>query len=134
MQLSMRLLAALAITSVLAKKGMAEARAYDEQMDNHLRSVLFQIPASGNPECFDDPSLPACFKGVVDLGAIDIERGRDHGMPSYNDMRRAFGLPAKTSAQSTAAERSSLLSSPTVGYRRGSHSYRRPDRSRTRWR
>src|SRR5256885_605118 len=78
----------------------------DEQMDNHLRSVLFQIPVSGNPECFEDPSLPTCFKGVVDLGAIDIERGRDHGMPSYNDMRRAFGLPAKTSFRAITGENS----------------------------
>jgi hypothetical protein len=44
----------------------------DEQIDNHLRSVLFQVPVSGNPECLSDPSLPACFNGVVDLGAIDI--------------------------------------------------------------
>jgi hypothetical protein len=78
----------------------------DEQMDNQLRSVLFQIPVSGNPECFDDPSLPDCFKGVVDLGAIDIERGRDHGMPSYNDMRRAFGLAPKTSFRDITGEAS----------------------------
>jgi hypothetical protein len=78
----------------------------DEQMDNQLRSVLFQIPVSGNPDCFDDPSLPDCFKGVVDLGAIDIERGRDHGMPSYNDMRRAFGLAPKTSFRDITGENS----------------------------
>jgi hypothetical protein len=78
----------------------------DEQIDNHLRSVLFQIPVSGNPDCFDDPSLPNCFKGVVDLGAIDIERGRDHGMPSYNDMRRAFGLAPKTSFRAITGEAS----------------------------
>jgi hypothetical protein len=78
----------------------------DEQMDNHLRSVLFQIPVSGNPECFEDPSLPSCFKGVVDLGAIDIERGRDHGMPSYNDMRRAYGLAPKTSFRAITGENS----------------------------
>src|SRR3989440_8353352 len=78
----------------------------DEMIDNHLRSVLFQIPVSGNPECFDDPSLPSCFKGVVDLAAIDIERGRDHGMPSYNDMRRAFGLAPKTSFRAITGEAS----------------------------
>jgi hypothetical protein len=69
----------------------------DEQIDNQLRSVLFQVPVSGNPACLDGPTLPACFKGVVDLGAIDVERGRDHGMPLYNALRRAFGLGEKRS-------------------------------------
>ena len=76
----------------------------DEMIDNQLRSVLFQIPVPGNEGCLDGPTLPACFKGVVDLGAIDIERGRDHGMPLYNDLRRAFGLTAKTSFTSITGE------------------------------
>ncbi len=67
----------------------------DEQIDNQLRSVLFQIPVPGNPHCLDGPTLPECFRGVVDLGAIDVERGRDHGMPSYNQLRRAYGLDAE---------------------------------------
>jgi hypothetical protein len=78
----------------------------DEQIDNQLRSVLFQIPVSGNPECLDGPGLPECFDGVVDLGAIDIERGRDHGMPSYNQLRQAYGLPAKTSFRAITGEAS----------------------------
>src|SRR5256886_4381127 len=72
----------------------------DEQIDNALRSVLFQIPKPG----IDDPTVcgvplvnPDCFSGVSDLGAIDVARGRDHGMPSYNDLRRAYGLAPKTS-------------------------------------
>jgi hypothetical protein len=72
----------------------------DEQLDNAIRSVLFQIPRPGIP----DPSVcgapvvnPDCFSGVTDLGAIDIARGRDHGMPTYNDLRRAYGLAPKTS-------------------------------------
>jgi hypothetical protein len=76
----------------------------DEQIDNQLRSVLFQVPVSGNPDCLDGPTLPQCFRGVVDLGAIDIERGRDHGMPSYNQLRQAYGLPAKTSFTSITGE------------------------------
>ncbi|HET6950657.1 MAG TPA: peroxidase family protein [Acidimicrobiales bacterium] len=76
----------------------------DEQIDNQLRSVLFQVPVSGNPECLDGPTLPECFQGVVDLGAVDIERGRDHGMPTYNQMRQAFGLPAKSSFTSITGE------------------------------
>src|SRR5204863_333432 len=68
----------------------------DEQIDDTLRSLLFQVPVSGNPNCFDDPSLPNCFTGVTDLGAIDVQRGRDHGMPTYNQLRQALGLPART--------------------------------------
>jgi len=78
----------------------------DEQIDDALRSVLFQVPVSGNPQCFDNPSLPKCFTGVVDLGAIDIQRGRDHGMPSYNQLRQAYGLPPKTSFKDITGESS----------------------------
>jgi len=68
----------------------------DEQIDNHLRSVLFQVPKAGATNCIE-PVDPVCFSGVVDLGAIDIERGRDHGIPNYNALRRAYGLAPKTS-------------------------------------
>jgi hypothetical protein len=76
----------------------------DEQIDNQLRSVLFQVPTSGNPECLDGPTLPQCFRGVIDLGAIDIERGRDHGMPSYNRLRAAYGLAPKGSFRAITGE------------------------------
>jgi hypothetical protein len=72
----------------------------DEQIDNALRSVLFQIPKPGiaDPTVCGAPVVnPECFSGVSDLGAIDIARGRDHGMPTYNDLRRAYGLAPKIS-------------------------------------
>src|SRR4029450_13070525 len=76
----------------------------DEQIDNQLRSVLFQVPVSGNPECLDGPTLPECFHGVQDVGALDVERGRDHGMPTYNQLRQAEGLAAKTSFTAITGE------------------------------
>ena len=78
----------------------------DEQIDNQLRSVLFQVPVADNPECLDGPELADCFNGVVDLGAVDVERGRDHGMPSYNDLRRAYGLSPKRSFRAITGEAS----------------------------
>jgi len=74
--------------------------ANDEQIDNAVRSVLFQIPRPGiaDPTVCGVPLVnPDCFSGVSDLGAIDIARGRDHGMPTYNDLRRAYGLAPKAS-------------------------------------
>ncbi|HZM84198.1 MAG TPA: peroxidase family protein [Candidatus Limnocylindrales bacterium] len=76
----------------------------EELIDNQLRSVLFKVPVSSNPECLDGPTLPECFNGVVDLGAIDIQRGRDHGVGTYNQVRNAFGLPSKTTFTSITGE------------------------------
>jgi hypothetical protein len=86
--------------------GSEPAYKNDEMIDNQLRSVLFQVPVSGNPSCLDGPTMPQCFKGVLDLGAIDVERGRDHGMPSYNQLRAAYGLAPKTSFRAITGEAS----------------------------
>jgi hypothetical protein len=81
----------------------------DEQIDNSLRSVLFQFPGPAAPDpvaCFSDPSAAGCFQAVVDLGALDVQRGRDHGMPTYNQMRRAYGLKPRRSFTAITGERS----------------------------
>jgi hypothetical protein len=41
---------------------------------------------------------------VNDLGAVDIQRGRDHGIGTYNQLRQAYGLPAKTSFTAITGE------------------------------
>jgi hypothetical protein len=66
----------------------------DEQITNALRSVLFKLPTNGRTafECFNNPEEPGCFSSVSDLGAFDIQRGFDTGMPSYNELRKAYGL------------------------------------------
>jgi hypothetical protein len=89
---------------VLAGIGGESEYKNEELIDNQLRSVLFQVPVSGNPECLDGPTLPDCFRGVIDLGAIDIARGRDHGMPSYNQVRQAYGLAPRTSFTAITGE------------------------------
>ena len=101
------LLEAVGLGKVLRSLGAERQYKNDEQIDNSLRSVLFQVPKPGIP----DPSVcgtpvinPDCFTGVQDLGAIDIERGRDHGMPYYNDLRRAYGLAPKTSFTAITGE------------------------------
>jgi hypothetical protein len=90
--------------------GLASEAQYnnDEQIDNQLRSVLFQLPKPGiDPsDCLDGPPLESCFSGVLDIGAVDIARGRDHGMPFYNDLRQVYGLPRVTSFTELTGEES----------------------------
>jgi len=85
----------------------------DALIDNQLRSVLFQVPRPGNTTCIE-PVDPACFSGVVDLGAIDIERGREHGMPTYNNLRRAYGLAPKTSFSAVVGGSETFPSDPQL--------------------
>jgi len=109
------LVPALGLGPLLQGIGLEAEYQNDEQIDNQLRSVLFQVPSSDNPECLDGPGLPECFQGVVDLGALDIERGRDHGMPTYNALRRAYGLAPKTSFRAITGEASEAFpSSPEL--------------------
>ena len=95
------LLETIGVDAMLASLGDEAQYANDEQFDNQLRSVMFQVPGPGvtDPatQCNDQSDLTQCFSGVVDLGAIDIARARDHGIPSYNDLRAAYGLPRVTS-------------------------------------
>lgn len=73
--------------SVLAEHGVGSllAASIDEvsqEIDplvvNELRSFLFGPPGSGG----------------LDLAALNIQRGRDHGLPDYNAVRQQLGLTA----------------------------------------
>lgn len=64
-------------------RGLATQRhqALDETIVNDLRNFLFGAPGDGG----------------LDLASLNIQRGRDHGLPDYNSMRVAMGLSAVTS-------------------------------------
>ncbi len=53
----------------------------DVKVIHPLRNLLFGAPGSGG----------------LDLTALNIQRGRDHGLPTYNAMREAMGLRTITS-------------------------------------
>lgn len=54
-----------------------KAREGDTVLVNSVRNFLFGPPGAGG----------------FDLGALDIQRGRDHGLADYNTMRAVYGLP-----------------------------------------
>jgi hypothetical protein len=62
---------------------------------------LFAVDSIRN-ELFGPPG-----SGGIDLIAVDIQRGRDLGLPSYNQSRLLYGLPAVTSF-------AQITSDPTV--------------------
>ena len=64
------------IDAILRGLSSTEAQAMDTEIVDSLRSFVLDGP--------DSPRL--------DLAALNIQRGRDHGLPTLNDARRAFGL------------------------------------------
>jgi len=54
----------------------SQARPVDAAMIEDVRNFLFGEPG----------------KGGLDLAALNIQRGRDHGIPGYNKVREAYGL------------------------------------------
>ncbi len=103
--------------------GLSSEAAYanDEQIDNQLRSVLFQIPGpdAENPlDCLDGSAIAECFSGVNDLGSIDVLRSHDHGMPSYNELRLAYGLdPVGSFTELTGEDTDEFPRDPSIDRR-----------------
>ena len=71
---------ASSIDAVLKGDADGDSQAMDTQAINEVRDLLFGNGGGGQ-----------------DLIARDIQRGRDNGLPDYNTMREAYGLPPVTS-------------------------------------
>ncbi|ONI79405.1 hypothetical protein ALI144C_26680 [Actinosynnema sp. ALI-1.44] len=70
---------------------------------------LGRFPSGAGDELMGElvRSIPLSAQGqtiMFDITAVDIERGRDHGMPTYQQMRAAYGLSPKTSFQAVTGE------------------------------
>jgi hypothetical protein len=72
--------------------GLRAGKKNDELMTNKIRSLT--APMSETTQV------------VNDLSAVDIARGRDHGLPSYNQVRLAYGLAPRTSFREITGEES----------------------------
>jgi hypothetical protein len=98
------LLPQLQLGPVLRGLSLDLAPRNDELVDNQSRSVQFQVPSTSDQTCLEGPNLPKCFTRVGDVAAVAVQRGRDHGIASYNDLRRAFRLAPRRSFQAITGE------------------------------
>jgi peroxidase len=64
------------IDSILRGMGYQVAQDIDAKVIDDVRNFLFGAPGAGG----------------FDLVSLNIQRGRDHGLGSYNDVRESFGL------------------------------------------
>jgi hypothetical protein len=87
------LLKQIGLGPVLESLGAESQYKNDIEIDNALRSELFQVPTNDTQSCVPTDAAPNCFNTVTDLGAIDVQRDRDHGIGTFNQVREAYGLP-----------------------------------------
>lgn len=76
------------IEPVLRGLSRQRAEALDNFLVDDLRNFLFGPPGAGG----------------FDLASLNIQRGRDHGLPSYNDTREQWGLGRATSFSDISAD------------------------------
>jgi len=69
------------IDSILRGLAAQRAQEIDTELVDDVRNFLFGPPGSGG----------------FDLASLNIQRGRDHGLPDYNSVREAYGLELVTS-------------------------------------
>jgi peroxidase len=65
-----------------------------------LRGLAFQLGQENDLKLVDgirNNLFGPPGAGGLDLAALDIQRGRDHGLPDYNNLRNAYGLEPVTS-------------------------------------
>ena len=80
-------LAEVGIEPILKYLASSRGQEIDTRVVDDVRNFLFGAPGQGG----------------FDLAALNIQRGRDHGIADYNSLRAAYGLPRVSSfAQVTA--------------------------------
>ena len=74
----------------LVLKGLAsqESQENDVLLVDDIRNFLFGPPGAGG----------------LDLAALDVQRGRDHGLPDYNSLRSFYGLDRVTSFEEVSSD------------------------------
>ncbi len=75
------------IDQVLMGASLQTSQEVDLQLVDSIRNVMFGPPGAGG----------------TDLAAVDIQRGRDHGLPDYNNLRVSYGLSSLTNINQITA-------------------------------
>lgn len=85
------------IDKTLMGASLQKSQEIDLKFNDSVRNVLFGPPGSG--------------AGGTDLGAMDVQRGRDHGIVDYNELRAAYSLSTLANFNTmptTAADRNAI--------------------------
>jgi len=76
-------------------------------IDPYLRGLSQQLAQEVDPFVIDDVRnflFGPPGAGGLDLPSLNIQRGRDHGLPSYNEIRKALGHPPAKSFQHVSSD------------------------------
>jgi len=86
------------IDSVLRGLASQHAQRIDRFVVDDVRNFLFGPPGAGG----------------FDLASLNIQRGREHGLGSYNDVRAAYGLPRVTNFEQISTEPATVAALESV--------------------